>query len=137
MERVSPTEGASPCSGPADGDRPARTSRRAPPDDTRAPAPGAGTGARGRRERAAVPRREVAQPLTEPSMMPETKYRCTKANTHRITMRIRISVTDWMFALRSLTEDPEAAAPAEAAVEAPAMRFRRHRVTGTRSVRSR
>src|SRR5699024_3433994 len=125
-----------------------RPRRRRPPGADVAPGPARrhtrpcprrdrGAWSRGRRERAAAPRREVAQPLTEPSMMPETKYRCTKGYTHRIGMRIRIIVTDWMFALRSLTEDPEAAAPSEAAVEAPAMRFRRNSVTGNRSVRSR
>src|SRR5699024_4231463 len=78
-----------------------------------------------------------AQPLTEPSMTPETKYRCTNGYTHRMGIRIRIIVTDWMLALMSLTAEPEAAAPSDAAVEAPAIRFLRNSVTGNRSVRSR
>src|SRR5690606_18654727 len=79
----------------------------------------------------------IAQPFTEPSMIPETKYRCTNGYTHRMGIRIRIIVTDWMLALMSLTAEPEAAAPSDAAVEAPAIRFLRNSVTGNRSVRSR
>src|SRR5699024_9927982 len=77
------------------------------------------------------------QPLTEPSMIPETKYRWTNGYTHSIGIRMRSIVADGLLALMALVVDPAAAAPSHGADDAPAVRILRNRVTGNSSLRSR
>ena len=67
-------------------------------------------------------------------MTPVTKYLWTKGYTHRIGRTVRIIVTAWMLAPKAVEVDPAAAAPSEAALEAPAMRLRRYSVIGNSSV---